>query len=203
MELTDQKKLSLVKEKLGEAMDYNTYSEELTRLASEGLSSSPEQTEANTQFTKLNNARMNRWDKKLIIPDEVADKFRNFTGKQTWLVITESWCGDAAHAIPVLNKLAELSEGIDLKLIYRDTHPDLMDEFLTNGTRSIPKLVALDVNSDEIVWEWGSRPSEVTKMVENFKAEHGKLTPEFKQDLQVWYNKDKGQGIMSDIARLL
>ena len=203
MELTDRKKLNLVKEKLGEAIDYNTYIAEVARLTEEGLSTSPEQTESNTKFTKLNNARMNRWDKKLMIPEEVEEKFRNYRGKVTWLVITESWCGDAAHALPVMNKLANLSDGIDLKIVYRDTHPDLMDEFLTNGTRSIPKLIALDEENDEIIGEWGSRPSEATKMVEDFKTEHGALTPEFKQQLQVWYNKDKGRNIIEDLSALV
>ena len=203
MELTDRKKLNLVKEKLGEAIDYKTYIAEVARLTEEGLSTSPEQTESNTNFTKLNNARMNRWDKKLMIPEEVEEKFRNYRGKVTWLVITESWCGDAAHALPVMNKLANLSEGIDLKIVYRDTHPDLMDEFLTNGTRSIPKLIALDEENDEIIGEWGSRPSEATKMVEDFKTEHGALTPEFKQQLQVWYNKDKGRNIIEDLSALV
>ena len=203
MELTDRKKLNLVKEKLGEAIDYKTYIAEVARLTEEGLSTSPEQTESNTKFTKLNNARMNRWDKKLMIPEEVEEKFRNYRGKVTWLVITESWCGDAAHALPVMNKLANLSDGIDLKIVYRDTHPDLMDEFLTNGTRSIPKLIALDEENDEIIGEWGSRPSEATKMVEDFKAEHGALTPEFKQQLQVWYNKDKGRNIIEDLSALV
>ncbi|MCW5518423.1 thioredoxin family protein [Aureitalea sp. L0-47] len=203
MELTDRKKLDLVKEKLEEAIDYNTYISEVARLAEEGLSTSPEQTESNSQYTKLNNARMHRWDKKLNIPQDVAQKFRSYKGKVTWLVITESWCGDAAHALPVMNKLAELSEGIDLKIVYRDTHPDLMDEFLTNGARSIPKLIALDEQKDEIIGEWGSRPTEATKMVADYKSEHGMLTEQFKKDLQVWYNKDKGQNIIKDLTALV
>jgi len=203
MELTDRRKLDLVKEKLGVAIDYNTYIKEVTRLAEDGLSTSPEQTEANSNYTKLNNARMHRWDKKLHIPEDVAEKFRNYKGKVTWLVITESWCGDAAHALPVMNKLAQLSEDIDLKIVYRDTHPDLMDEFLTNGARSIPKLIALDEQSDEIIGEWGSRPTLATKMVADYKAKHGTLTPEFKKDLQVWYNKNKGQSIIEDLSQLI
>jgi thiol-disulfide isomerase/thioredoxin len=203
MELTDRKKLDLVKEKLGEAIDYNTYITEVARLAEEGLSTSPEQTESNSQYTKLNNARMHRWDKKLNIPEDVAEKFRNYKGKVTWLVITESWCGDAAHALPVMNKLAELSEGIDLKIVYRDTHPDLMDEFLTNGARSIPKLIALDEQNDVIIGEWGARPRVATKMVADYKSEHGMLTEEFKKDLQVWYNKDKGRNIITDLSELV
>ena len=40
-------------------------------------------------------------------------------------------------------------------------------------------------------------------MVLDYKTEHGSLTPEFKEDLQGWYNKNKGQNIISDIISLL
>ena len=203
MEVTEQKKLDLVKEKLGQSIDYRTYAGIVAQLAEEGLSTSPEQTESNSAYTRLNNARMNRWEKKLVIPSDIEEKFRNYDGKETWLVITESWCGDAAHAMPVMQKLAELSKNIDVKVVYRDTHPELMDEFLTNGTRSIPKLIAFDEQKDEIIGVWGPRPSALTEMVDRFKAEHGTLTAEFKQELQVWYNKDKGQNIIRDLAELI
>ncbi|MBT8262442.1 MAG: thioredoxin family protein [Bacteroidia bacterium] len=203
MEIKQQNKVALVKEKLSETIDYKTYKNVVSELAKKGLSTSPEQTEANSNFTKLNDARMRRLDKTIKVPDEIAEKFENFSGNHTWLVITESWCGDAAQSIPAMNRLAELSEGIDLRLIYRDTHPDLMDVFLTNGVRSIPKLIVFDNTTDQILSEWGSRPSAATKLVNDYKAEHGVLTPEFKQDLQVWYNKDKGQSILQDLAELI
>ena len=74
---------------------------------------------------------------------------------------------------------------------------------MTHGARSIPKVIVLDNSQQEIVGEWGPRPSLATKMVEDYKAEHGKLTDEFKQELQLWYNKDKGQNILQDILKLL
>ena len=78
-----------------------------------------------------------------------------------------------------------------------------MDAFLTNGIRSIPKLIVLNKKKGQIVGEWGPRPSVATEMVETFKKEHGKLTDGFKQELQVWYNKDKGQNILGDMLQLL
>jgi len=203
MEITQQNKVALIKEKLNETIDYITYRNIVSELAKKGLSTSPEQTEDNTNYTKLNDARMRRLDKTIKVPDEIAEKFKNFNGNHTWLVITESWCGDAAQSIPAMNKLAEISEGIDLQLIFRDTHPDLMDAFLTEGARSIPKLIVFDNESEEILNVWGSRPSVATQMVNDYKALHGMLTPEFKQDLQLWYNKDKGQSILKDLAELI
>ena len=121
----------------------------------------------------------------------------------TFLVITESWCGDGAHVLPVINKVAESNPNIDLKIVFRDEHPELMDNFLTNGSRSIAKLIILDADTLEVINTFGPRPSVATKLVDNYKAEHGSLTPEFKEDLQRWYNKDKGQTTLNDLIELL
>ena len=146
---------------------------------------------------------MKRWDKTLKVSEESMQNIQKFNKKITWIVIAESWCGDAAHVIPVINKVAELNDNIDLSLVLRDENPDLMDAFLTNGGKSIPKLVAIDNESGNVVNTFGPRPSVATKLVSDFKAEHGIITPEFKQDLQVWYNKDKGQSTIQDLVGLL
>ena len=146
---------------------------------------------------------MKRWDKTVKISESAEERLSNFHGDVTWLVITESWCGDAAHVIPVLNKLADRNAGIDLKLVFRDENPELMDQFLTNGGRAIAKLIMIDNTSGEVLDTFGPRPSEATKLVNDYKAEHGTLTPEFKEDLQIWYNRNKGQNIIEDILDLL
>ena len=78
-----------------------------------------------------------------------------------------------------------------------------MDQFLTNGARAIPKLIMIDSESEEVLGTFGPRPSAITKIVEDYKRIHGKITPEFKEDIQHWYNKDKGQTIMEDLMSLL
>jgi hypothetical protein len=103
----------------------------------------------------------------------------------------------------VLNKVAEFNGNIDLRLVLRDENPELMDGFLTNGNRAIPKLLMIDDASGNVINTFGPRPSEATSYVNRFKAMHGKLTPEFKEDLQHWYNKDKGQNIIEDITEML
>ena len=115
-------------------------------------------------------------------------------------VLTESWCGDASPSLPVMNKIAELNSNIEFKIVLRDENLDLMNLFLTNGGMSIPKLIVIDNDQEKVIADWGPRPSIATKMVEDYKAEHGSLSAAFKQDLQVWYNKDKGQNILQDIV---
>ncbi len=193
----------LIKSALTKAMSYTQYRILVTELADKGKSTGPEQTEALTNYTQLNDRRMKRWDKTLKFSDEAIAKIKTISEKITWLVLTESWCGDASPSLPVMNKIAELNPNIRFKIILRDEHIELMNGFLTNGGMSIPKLIAIDDSSEEVTGDWGPRSEAATKLVDAYKAEHGKLTAEFKQDLQVWYNKDKGQSVLEDLTRLL
>ena len=193
----------VVKRGLSKAMTYQDYRILVDNLSVEGKSTGPEQTEALTNYTVLNQRRMKRLDKTLKISEEAVKKINDFDKKVTWLVLTESWCGDAAQTMPMINIVAELNENIALRVILRDENLDIMHRFLTNNTMSIPKLVMVSDETGEVIGEWGSRPSFATQMVMDYKKEHGELTPEFKEDLQVWYNKDKGQSTLKDLLKLL
>ena len=193
--------LDTIKEATHNAMTYKEYRSLVSNLAAAKSNSGPEKTAALAEYTQLNDRRMNRWDKTLKIPLEIQEKISSIDRKLTFLVLTESWCGDASPSLPVMNKIAELNPNINFKIVLRDDNLDLMNQFLTNGGMSIPKLIIQE--EEKILADWGPRPSNATKMVEEYKSANGKLTPEFKQDLQVWYNKDKGQNILNDIVSLL
>lgn len=203
MEVLEQNRLEIVQEYIEKAMDYPRYSELVRQLAKIGKSTGPNQSEAMANYTKLGDRRMARWDKTFKIPEDIQQKLKTHDKELVFLALTESWCGDAAASLPIINKVAEASPNIALKVVLRDESLDLMDAFLTNGARSIPKVIVLDKANNEIVGEWGPRPSIATQMVEGCKKEHGKLTDEFKQELQVWYNKNKGQNILEDLLKLL
>jgi hypothetical protein len=195
--------LRLALEAIEEATSYQEYRELVSNHVQNGTSTGPNQTEALAQYTLLNDSRMRRLDKTTKVSDSILEKISDFKGNQTWLVLTESWCGDAAQSMPIMNKLAEITEKIDLRVVQRDEHLDLMNAFLTNGGQSIPKLILIDTAANKLIGEWGPRPSTATEMVDSYKNEHGSLSPEFKQDLQVWYNKDKGVSIAEDLMKLL
>ncbi|MDC6385129.1 thioredoxin family protein [Flagellimonas taeanensis] len=203
MEVIEKDRLSLAEEALSKGKDYQEYRERVHRLAEEGKTTGPEQSEARINFTQLNDQRMRRWEKTFKMPEDVHEKLSKLDSKLVFLVLTESWCGDAAASLPIMDQIARKAKNIELKIVLRDENLELMDAFLTKGSRSIPKLIVLDKNKEQIVGEWGPRPSVATEMVEAFKAAHGKLTDGFKQDLQVWYNKDKGKNILGDILQLL
>ncbi len=193
----------LVSKLLTKAITYKEYREMVAQNVANETSSANYPSEALSNYTLLNNSRMKRLDKTLKIPEKIKEKFENFSGNQTWLVLTESWCGDAAHSMPVMNKLSELSSGITLKVLYRDRNLDLMQHFLTNGSMSIPILIVFDNEKEIVVGQWGPSPSYVLQKTKAFKEKHGKLTPEFKKEMQLWYNKDKGQTIAEDLLKLI
>lgn len=194
----------LLQQGIAKGTSYQDYRVLMDNLAAEGKATGQNVSEDLVNYTLLNQRRMKRLDKTLKIDQETTDMIKGYAGKKvTWLVLTESWCGDAAQALPMINKVASLTENISLKLILRDENIDVMNRFLTNGAMSIPKLVMVDDASGKVVGEWGSRPKIAQQMVVDYKNEHGTLTPEFKEELQVWYNKDKGQSMLNDLLELL
>jgi hypothetical protein len=192
----------LIKTSLAKSTSYQEYRKLVSDLLEDGLSTGPNQSDALLNYSTLNDKRMNRLDKKTTLSDETITALKNKKEKQTWLLITEGWCGDAAQIAPVINKMSLASDKVDLKVVLRDENEDLMNQFLTNGSKSIPKLVVLDEN-DEVISSWGPRPSIATKMVTDYKEKHGALDADFKRDLQVWYNKNKGENIQEDLVAFL
>ncbi len=194
---------SIIKNSLEKSISYQEYRDLVKQLAENNATTGLEHTEALANYTKLNDRRMKRWDKTIKISEEAQQKVKAFTESVTWLVITESWCGDAAHVMPALHKVAALNESIDFKVVLRDENPELMDAFLTNGNRAIPKVIMLDNETGQVINTYGPRPSKATQLVNQYKAMFGKLTPEFKEDLQHWYNQDKGQNVIKDVTEML
>ncbi|MDP3313642.1 thioredoxin family protein [Lutibacter sp.] len=191
----------LINKSLAKSSNYSNYRTSVQNLLKQEKSTGKEQSSVLLDYSILNNKRMDRLDKTISLTEETKKTTDLLTEKITMLVIAEGWCGDAAQIIPVLNKIASFSPKIDLKIVLRDENEDLMNLFLTNGSKSIPKVIILN-NENSIVETWGPRPSIASKMVENFKLQHGSLNAEFKKDLQLWYNKDKGLSIQEDFIEI-
>lgn len=196
-------KVALIHASLSDATDYDTYRELVRGHVAKKTSTGPEQTEALSHYTMLNDRRMKRWGKTLKFTEQEERTIKNFRGHQLWIVLTESWCADASQSMPVMYAIAAKNPNIVFKVLLRDENLELMDAFLTHESRSIPKLIVLDRESNKLMGSWGPRPSIVTQIANNYKRQHGSLTPEFKEDLQIWYNKDKGQNIKRDLLQFL
>ena len=192
---------NIINKSLENTYSYQEYKDLIKNLLAENKSTGPNQSDDLTNYSMLNDRRMKRLDKTIKISEESTTEIQKVKEAQTWLVITEGWCGDAAQNLPVIDKMAALNKVIDLKIVLRDENLELMDLFLTNGGRSIPKLIALDKDNN-VLNTWGPRPTVATKMVADYKAKHESLNAEFKENLQVWYNKNKGQSLQDDFIKL-
>jgi hypothetical protein len=191
-----------IEEGLQKAISYTSYRKRISDLIASGKSSGPIQSEDLLNYSKLNDRRMTRLDKTIQLSQETLLALKKINNPITWLVLSEGWCGDAAQTLPVINKIADKSDLINLRIIFRDEHEELMRHFLTNGGKSIPKLIVLNSEND-VLNTWGPRPNIATKMVQDYKNTHGQLDAAFKQELQVWYNKDKGVNIQENMVGLL
>ncbi|MFP5439357.1 MAG: thioredoxin family protein [Bacteroidia bacterium] len=194
---------TLIQQSLEQAYGYTDYRKHVSALLADGMSTGHNQSEALTHYSALNETRMNRLDKTLSVPAEIADKLNRLESNYLFLVITEGWCGDAAQIVPVLNKMALSTDKIDVKLVLRDDNTELMDAYLTNGARSIPKLVVVNPATMEPIASWGPRPAEGAAIIIHNKAKYGVVTDEAKTDLQKWYTKDKGISTMNEVLGLL
>lgn len=181
-------------------LSHDTYRAEFDKAVAEGRVLGPPGGGYGADYTKLNLARTRRLEKILKIDDEARAIMANAT-PQTWIVLTEVWCGDSAQCLPVINQLAELSPAIDLRIFPRDEHLELMDQYLTNGGRSIPKLIAIDAGTGEELFTWGPRPNAAQALVDAKKATLSK--EELAEALHGWYNTNKGQDVVTEIAALI
>jgi thiol-disulfide isomerase/thioredoxin len=195
-------KNTLVKNSLKKSISYSTYRTLIKGLLVEGKSTGNNQSDVFLDFSKLNDKRMDRLDKTIKISEETQNALNQLKNNYTFLAIAEGWCGDAAQILPVINKIAEASNNIILKVVCRDENDELMNDFLTNGGKAIPKIIIIN-HKNEVVNSWGPRPSIATKMVLDYKEINGSIDADFKKDLQIWYNKNKGNNIQEDIITVL
>lgn len=151
------------------------------------------------EFLKLNYQRLGRVYKTFKVNDAFAEILKSIEAPQHWVLITEAWCGDSAQSLPVLTKISEASMGkIHLDIVLRDENLDLMDKYLTNGTRSIPKLIAFDDAGNEL-FTWGPRPAAAQKLYELWKTSKAVDWDGFEMQLHKWYSTDKGMSIQSEL----
>jgi hypothetical protein len=187
---------------LEKAMSYEEYRKLLHELIQQNKTTGPNQTEQLLAYARLNIQRMNRLDKQVVVTEEFRQAVMRIQKSIVWLVITEGWCGDAAQNLPVLAKAAQLNERIRLKLILRDEHLDIMNQYLFNGTRSIPRLIMIDALSGKDLAVWGPRPAEAQQLV--FASKQAGLSHEqWAEKLHAWYAVDKSQKIQEEFVDLL
>jgi len=84
-------------------------------------------------------------------------------------VFGEDWCPDVIRHAPVIQKMADQTEMVSVRYLFREDAPDAFVRFLTNGGEAIPKFIFL---SDQWVetGNWGPMPYEAKKIIARGKA---------------------------------
>jgi hypothetical protein len=189
-------------ELLAQAMSYNGYMQLSEQLVAEERTSGPNQSAPYVHYTKLNFQRMKRLNKTVEVPAQLTKLLQQKATNWRWMTITEPWCGDAAQCVPVIEKLALAAGGVETLYILRDEHPTVMDAYLTNGGRAIPKLICLDEKGAE-VFTWGPRPAVIQEVMNRLKADGVTEISEIVEAIQKAYNDDKQNGIYQEFEALL
>ncbi|MEY4111096.1 MAG: hypothetical protein RLZZ46_1451 [Bacteroidota bacterium] len=181
--------------------NYKEYRTLINELLERGMTTGTDQSEAKVKYARLNVSRMNRIDKTISILPELQLKMQNLQHDYEWMVITEGWCGDASQSVPVMAAIAACSERVKLSILLRDEYPEVMDQYLTGTSRSIPILVMKDLNSGADLCRWGPRPKELSELVSEWKQslDHDS----FVEKIHAWYAKDKGFSQQREILELL
>jgi len=194
-------KKTTINEKISSSLNYEEF-----KVHSEQIVTSLQMKELNEEeknlleYRKLNLARVSRVEKTYFPSEEIKSVIKN-SDRQIWLVITEDWCGDSAQNLPAIAKIASLNNKIELKIVLRDSNLDLMDMYLTDGKRSIPKLIAFDEQLNEI-FIWGPRPKKAQEYFDNLK-EQGLAKEDIIKEIHSWYAKDKCQSLENEFIELL
>lgn len=131
------------------------------------------------------------------VADEIA---AGVGGRYRLLVLAEDWCGDAVNTVPWLARLAESTDALELRLLRRDEHPELMASHKTGESLSIPVVMVLNEEYEEVGW-WGPRPRELQRWV----LEEGlQLSKEERyKRIRRWYARDRGRTTVDELLALL
>lgn len=134
------------------------------------------------------------------IPTDLQARADALPGRRRLLILLEDWCGDAVNTVPLLERLARDTEGVDLRVLGRDANPHLMDDHLTHGGRSIPVVMVLDDEGRELGW-WGPRPSPLQRWV----REEGLAmdAADRYREARRWYARDRGRTTLEEVVEIM
>lgn len=183
-------------------MNWTTYISLFEGIVSKEHTTPPYDNENYYNYVSLNFSRQNRWLKRGTITEEFRAQIESISEAQEWILITEPWCGDAAHLAPFIYMASELNDKIDFKVNLRDAEDSIIQDYLTNGkSMSIPILVVRDKNGTDL-FSWGPRPKDAQAILARQKDETDKTPEENKIEFQGWYNKNKGVDVQNELLEI-
>jgi hypothetical protein len=186
---------------ISNSLSWHQYRLLIDDLLEQGLVTGPNQGDSLVAYTRMNVARMRRLEKTVHLSSTLESAVKSVKSPLILIALTEGWCGDAAQILPVVEKMAAQNEDISFRLILRDQHPEIMDAFLTNRARSIPKIIFLDAHDFSEVYVWGPRPRPAAELLISLK-EQGLAAANIAEELHRWYAKDKSMTLMKEFEEI-
>jgi hypothetical protein len=187
---------------LKRCMSYAAYKDLLEKLLKQGKTTGFDQGPDKLNNAGLNIQRMLRVERNAKLTDDFKSALSKIKGEYHWMVITEGWCADTAQQIPIFAAIEKTCPAVSLCLLLRDENPEVMDQYLTNGTRSIPKIICLERRTFKEMFTWGPRPAELQEQIMQLKKENADKGRKALV-LQKWYNADKTLSLQRELAELI
>ena len=185
---------------INNGISYQQYFDTIIQMTIDKTTSGVDQTEERIELTKLNMHRMKRIN-------EASHRFDtiDLSSEIGVAILTEAWCGDSAQNLPWLEHFIEAcNPKIQTYYFFRDEHPELMNQFLTNGSRSIPKCILFQKSNGTVLGTWGPRPEEIKTWLAKLRSDTPDMPKhDWEIELHKYYTKNKGAAIMSDLQELI
>ena len=154
-------------------------------------------------YAKLNLERIRRLEKSVELSDILKSTIQKLSTPLILVILSEGWCGDAAQSLTVIEKIGAASHSkIDLKVFLRDSNLEIMDQYLTNGGRSIPIVIGLEKETLKELFVWGPRPKASQLIMDQLKADNASMERKI-EVVHTWYENDKTESIQQEINELL
>jgi len=136
--------------------------------------------------TPKNRERLEKVYSSVSIPIDLHEQIKEIETSIRLLVFAENWCSDTVLVLPIIQKLTELNENLDLIVVPRD---DVIEEFkrylLTKGKAKIPLVLFLIDRTDEVK-RWIERTEYVDKEVKRIKSLDMKKTDAYRSVVQFY-----------------
>lgn len=108
-----------------------------------------------------------------------VEPFRRLPKPYRVLILSEDWCGDCTDNLPIVNRLAAESGKLKVRILPRDEHLDLMDNYLKYGQfRAVPLILFLD-EEGTVIGDLKERPESVTELRARKRQELYARRPDF------------------------
>jgi hypothetical protein len=168
-----------------EGLTYDAYTEAWEEKLKRSMAELSADERRYQHYARYNWERAEAVEQEYMASEELREVMNTIDTPQLWMVLTDDWCGDSAFSLPIIARAASLSDHVTLRILRRDDNLDIMDQYLTDGSRSVPKLVAFSEDGDEL-FEWGPRPADAAALREGLIAE-GAEGKDVVEPLITWY----------------